>query len=226
MAGLMSRTSTDHQGEVLEAARPRREPDRDARLFVRAAVAAAPERQARHRGRRHVEEAARDADSSSSRAGQARDAGAPGAGGGPRGSRAAGARAQGRSPGRSSRISTRRSSSSRSSSRSSSPREKQLQSKIESFRSQKEVIKAQYSAAEAQVRIGEAATGIGEQMADTGLAIQRAKDKTAGDAGARVCDRRADGVGRAGRLHLRPTSARPRARADLAAGQVDRELES
>jgi phage shock protein A len=56
--------------------------------------------------------------------------------------------------------------------------EKQLSAKIESFRSQKEVIKAQYSAAEAQVHIGEAATGIGEQMADTGLAIQRAKDKT------------------------------------------------
>ena len=56
--------------------------------------------------------------------------------------------------------------------------EKQLQTRIEQFRSQKEVIKAQYSAAEAQVRIGEAATGIGEQMADTGLAIQRAKDKT------------------------------------------------
>lgn len=56
--------------------------------------------------------------------------------------------------------------------------EKQLSAKVESFRTQKEVIKAQYSAAEAQVRIGEAATGIGEQMADTGLAIQRAKDKT------------------------------------------------
>jgi phage shock protein A len=56
--------------------------------------------------------------------------------------------------------------------------EKQLSAKIETFRTQKEVIKAQYSAAEAQVRIGEAATGIGEQMADTGLAIQRAKDKT------------------------------------------------
>src|SRR6184192_624537 len=56
--------------------------------------------------------------------------------------------------------------------------QKQLQAKIEAFRSQKEVIKAQYSAAEAQVRIGEAASGIGEQMADTGLAIQRAKDKT------------------------------------------------
>ena len=56
--------------------------------------------------------------------------------------------------------------------------ERQLSAKVEAFRTQKETIKAQYSAAEAQVRIGEAATGIGEQMADTGLAIQRAKDKT------------------------------------------------
>ena len=56
--------------------------------------------------------------------------------------------------------------------------EQKLRTKIESFRTKKEVMKAQYSAAEAQVRIGEAATGIGEQMADTGLAIQRAKDKT------------------------------------------------
>jgi phage shock protein A len=56
--------------------------------------------------------------------------------------------------------------------------EKQLSAKVEAFRTEKEVIKAQYSAAEAQVKIGEAATGIGEQMADTGLAIQRAKDKT------------------------------------------------
>ena len=56
--------------------------------------------------------------------------------------------------------------------------ERQLSAKVEAFRTQKETIKAQYSAAEAQVRIGEASTGIGEQMADTGLAIQRAKDKT------------------------------------------------
>jgi phage shock protein A len=56
--------------------------------------------------------------------------------------------------------------------------EKALQAKIEAFRSEKEVIKAQYSAAEASVRINEAATGIGEQMADTGLAIQRAREKT------------------------------------------------
>jgi phage shock protein A len=56
--------------------------------------------------------------------------------------------------------------------------EKTLSTKIESFRSQKEVIKAQYSAAEASVRIGEASTGIGDQMADTGAAISRARDKT------------------------------------------------
>src|SRR3954469_4020202 len=56
--------------------------------------------------------------------------------------------------------------------------ERTLQAKVEAFRTQKEVIKAQYSAAEAQVRIGEAATGIGEQMADVGMAIRRAKDKT------------------------------------------------
>ena len=56
--------------------------------------------------------------------------------------------------------------------------EQALQAKIEAFRSQKEVIKAQYSAAEASVRINEAATGIGGQMADTGMAIQRAREKT------------------------------------------------
>jgi phage shock protein A len=56
--------------------------------------------------------------------------------------------------------------------------EQKLRGKIETFRTKKEVIKAQYSAAEAQVRIGEAASGVGEQMADLGLAIQRAQDKT------------------------------------------------
>ncbi|HEY2328033.1 MAG TPA: PspA/IM30 family protein [Gaiellaceae bacterium] len=56
--------------------------------------------------------------------------------------------------------------------------QQQLSAKVESFRTQKEVIKAQYSAAEAQVRIGEAATGIGDHMADVGAAVERAKDKT------------------------------------------------
>jgi phage shock protein A len=53
-----------------------------------------------------------------------------------------------------------------------------MRAKLDAFRTKKEVIKAQYSAAEAQVRISEAATGVGEQMADVGLAMQRALDKT------------------------------------------------
>jgi phage shock protein A len=56
--------------------------------------------------------------------------------------------------------------------------EKKLRHKIEQFRTKKEVIKAQYSAAEAQVKISEAAHGVGEEMADLGLAMQRAEDKT------------------------------------------------
>ena len=56
--------------------------------------------------------------------------------------------------------------------------EQKLRHKIEAFRTKKEVIKAQYSAAEAQVRIGEAASGVGEEMADLGLALQRAEEKT------------------------------------------------
>jgi phage shock protein A len=56
--------------------------------------------------------------------------------------------------------------------------EQKLQAKIEAFRTKKEVIKAQYSAAEAQVRISAAATGVGEEMADVGLAMRRALEKT------------------------------------------------
>src|ERR1700683_3533632 len=56
--------------------------------------------------------------------------------------------------------------------------EQKLKTKIEGFRTKKEGIKAQYSAADAQVQISEAATGVGEQMADVGLAVQRAMDKT------------------------------------------------
>ncbi len=56
--------------------------------------------------------------------------------------------------------------------------EQNLRAKIEQFRTKKEVIKAQYSAAEAQVRISEAATGVGSEMADVGMAMQRAIDKT------------------------------------------------
>jgi phage shock protein A len=56
--------------------------------------------------------------------------------------------------------------------------EQRLQTKIETFRTTKEAIKANYTAAQAQVKISEAATGISEEMADVGLAVQRAQDKT------------------------------------------------
>lgn len=56
--------------------------------------------------------------------------------------------------------------------------QQRLQTKIETFRTTKETIKAQYTASQAQVKISEAATGISEEMADVGLAVQRAQDKT------------------------------------------------
>jgi phage shock protein A len=56
--------------------------------------------------------------------------------------------------------------------------EQRLTAKVEAFRTQKETIKAQYTAAEAQVKIGEAVTGVSEEMADVGLAIDRAHNKT------------------------------------------------
>ncbi|TAJ43268.1 phage shock protein A [Methanofollis fontis] len=56
--------------------------------------------------------------------------------------------------------------------------EKRLSTKVEVFRTRKETIKAQYSAAEAQVRISESVSGISEEMADVGLAIERAENKT------------------------------------------------
>ncbi|MDK2827111.1 phage shock protein A (PspA) family protein [Methanolobus vulcani] len=56
--------------------------------------------------------------------------------------------------------------------------EKRLSTKVEVFRTKKETIKAQYSAAEAQVKINESVSGISEEMADVGLAIERAENKT------------------------------------------------
>ena len=56
--------------------------------------------------------------------------------------------------------------------------ESRLAVKVESFRTKKETIKAQYSAADAQVKITESVTGISEEMADVGMAVQRAEEKT------------------------------------------------
>ena len=119
--------------------------------------------------------------------------------------------------------------------------EKQLQAKIEAFRSQKEVIKAEYSAAEAQVRIGEAATGIGEQMADTGLAIERARDKTEQMQARASAIEELTAAGTLEDFTERQDPARPRARgpvlvvagrlelerlkAELGAGEKQKELE-
>ncbi|RZN64864.1 MAG: PspA/IM30 family protein [Candidatus Methanoliparum thermophilum] len=56
--------------------------------------------------------------------------------------------------------------------------EKKLSAKIETFRSEKEIIKAKYSSAEAEIRVKEAIGGISEEMADVGFAMERAREKT------------------------------------------------
>jgi len=56
--------------------------------------------------------------------------------------------------------------------------EARLAAKVEAFKTRKETVKAQYKAAEAHVRIGEAVHGLSEEMADVGLAIERAESKT------------------------------------------------
>ena len=218
MAGLMSRASLVVKSKFSKLLDRAEDPGRDARLLVREAARAAPERQARDRRRRDREEAAPAAgDAARSRASSSST------------------RRRARRWPPAARISRgRRSSASpacSSSCRGSTSRSQQLEQQQEKLvasekrsrpRSRpsgrrRKSIKAQYSAAEAQVRIGEAATGIGEQMADTGLAIQRAKDKTEQMQARASRDRRADDVGHARGLHLRPDAARPRARRDRVA---------
>jgi phage shock protein A len=55
--------------------------------------------------------------------------------------------------------------------------EQRLTAKIEAFRTRKETVKAQYTAAEAQTKIGEAFSGVSEEMADVGMAMERAEGK-------------------------------------------------
>src|SRR5689334_21076222 len=99
-AGLDGTSDDDPEGEDLRPAGPGREPRRDARLLVRGAAAPAPERQARDRGCRHGEEAARDPVHLDAAAGrEARRPGARRGEGQPRGSRPRGADAQGGDPG-------------------------------------------------------------------------------------------------------------------------------
>lgn len=55
--------------------------------------------------------------------------------------------------------------------------ERTVSARVETFRTQKEMVKAQYSAAQAQVKINEAITGISQEMTEMNLAMQRAQDK-------------------------------------------------
>jgi phage shock protein A len=55
----------------------------------------------------------------------------------------------------------------------------QLQQRVNTFRSQKEVMKAEYTAAQASASVNEEAAGISKSFGDTGAAVQRAQDKIA-----------------------------------------------
>ncbi|MDA8377134.1 MAG: PspA/IM30 family protein [Planctomycetia bacterium] len=56
--------------------------------------------------------------------------------------------------------------------------EKQLEDRIEQFRTQKEVMKSQYDAAQAEVKVSSSMAGVGNELGNVGEALQRAKDKT------------------------------------------------
>jgi phage shock protein A len=55
--------------------------------------------------------------------------------------------------------------------------ERMVTARVETFRTQKEMVKAQYNAAQAQVKINETVTGISEEMGEMNLSMQRAQDK-------------------------------------------------
>ena len=55
-----------------------------------------------------------------------------------------------------------------------------LESRIEQFRTQKEVMKSSYAAAQAQVKVTESITGVGDHLSHVGDAMRRAEDKVTG----------------------------------------------
>src|SRR5580700_1320597 len=54
-----------------------------------------------------------------------------------------------------------------------------LQQRVNTFRTQKEVLKAQYTAASAMTSVNEDVAGISSTLGDSGAALQRAQDKIA-----------------------------------------------
>ncbi len=55
--------------------------------------------------------------------------------------------------------------------------ERNVSSRVEAFRTQKEMVKAQYGAAQAQVKINEQVTGISKEMSEMNSAMQRTQDR-------------------------------------------------
>ena len=58
--------------------------------------------------------------------------------------------------------------------------ERKLTSRIDQFRTQKEVMKTTFTAAQAQVKVTESLTGLGDRLSGTGDALRRAEDKVHG----------------------------------------------
>lgn len=56
--------------------------------------------------------------------------------------------------------------------------EREIASRIEQFRTHREVMSARYNAAEAQVRINESLTGVSGELGELSLALGRAEEKT------------------------------------------------
>ena len=214
----MAALHVDFQVEGLARARPRREPDRDAGLLVRADDPAAPEREARRRRRRHGEEAARAADAvDRAERRQARDAGAPGRRREPRGSRAAGARAQG--GGAAAASGARHAGAAapepagRADRLAAAARGEDRVVPLREGSHQGAVLGGAGAGEDRRGRDGHRPRHAGHRHGDPARARQ---DR--GAAGARVGDRGADRVRRARGRHRQPHAARPRALADLRVG--------
>jgi len=58
-----------------------------------------------------------------------------------------------------------------------SAQERDLQLRIEEFRTHKDVLSARYSAAEAEVRVNESLSGVSGELAELGMAVGRAEEK-------------------------------------------------
>ena len=56
--------------------------------------------------------------------------------------------------------------------------EQDIETKLELFKSKKEVLKAQYSAAESLSKVNESVAGISGNMTDIGSSVERIQDKT------------------------------------------------